>query len=72
MGIFNNLDKYSNFDISEYIKNIAKQIQAGGPKLGANNNYDIESNKQKLVNVAEGTASSDAITKHQLDTALID
>ena len=27
---------------------------------------------KKLVNVAKGTASSDAITKYQLDTALID
>ena len=38
--------------------------------MDANNNYDIEN--RKLTNVAEGTASSDAITKHQLDTALID
>ena len=70
MGKFNNLDKYSNVDISEYIKNTTKQIQTGGPKLDANNNYDIEN--RKLKNVAEGTASSDAIKKHQLDTALID
>ena len=41
MGKFNNLDKYSNVDISEYIKNTTKQIQTGGPKLDANNNYDI-------------------------------
>ena len=27
---------------------------------------------KKLNNVGEGTASSDAITKHQLDTAMID
>ena len=27
---------------------------------------------KKLTNVAEGTASSDAITKHQFDTALVD
>ena len=27
---------------------------------------------KKLKNVGEGTASSDATTKHQLDTALID
>ena len=50
-----------------------KKIQAGGPKLDANNNYDIEN--RKLVNVAEtftnaGTTSSDAITKNQLDTAI--
>ena len=38
--------------------------------MDANNNYDIEN--RKLKNVAEGTASSDAIKKHQLDTALID
>ena len=38
--------------------------------MDANNNYGIEN--RKLTNVAEGTASSDAITKHQLDTALID
>ena len=61
MGIFNNLHKYSNFDISENIKSITKQIQAGGPKLDANNNYDIEN--RKLANVAEGAASSDAIMK---------
>ena len=50
-----------------------KKIQAGGPKLDANNNYDIEN--RKLINVAEtftnaGTTSSDAITKNQLDTAI--
>ena len=50
-----------------------KKIQVGGPKLDANNNYDIEN--RKLVNVAEtftnaGTTSSDAITKNQLDTAI--
>ena len=49
-----------------------KKIQAGGPKLDANNNYDIEN--RKLINVAEtftnaGTTSSDAI-KNQLDTAI--
>ena len=50
-----------------------QKIEAGGPKLDANNNYDIEN--RKLVNVAEtftnaGTTSSDAITKNQLDTAI--
>ena len=73
MEIFNNLDKCSNADISEYVKNITQKIQAGGPKLDANNNYDIEN--RKLGNVAEtftnaGTTSSDAITKNQLDTAI--
>ena len=32
--------------------------------------YDMVN--KKLKNVGEGTASSDAITKHQLDTAMID
>ena len=66
MGIFNNLDMYSNFDISEYIKNITQQIQAGsGLKLDVNNNYDIEN--KKFTNVTEGTDPSDAITLRQLD-----
>ena len=38
--------------------------------MDANNNYDIEN--RKLTNVGEGTASSDAITKHQFDTAMTD
>ena len=33
-------------------------------------NYNKEN--RKLTNVTEGTVSSDAITKHQLDTAMID
>ena len=46
MEIFNNLDMYSNVDISEYIKNITQQIQAcSGLKLDVNNNYDIENEK---------------------------
>lgn len=48
----------------------SKQVEAGGLTLDANNNYDIEN--RKLVNIAEGTLSNDAITKHQLDTTLID
>lgn len=61
MGIFNNLDMYSNVDISEYIK----KIRAGGLKLDANNNYDIEN--KKLTNVAEGTDPTDSIALGQLD-----
>ena len=69
MGIFNNLNKYTNVEISEYIKNITQKIQAGsGLKLDANNNYDIENSK--LTNAAEGTTNSDAITKNQLDAAI--
>lgn len=70
MGIFDNIDKYLKVHISEYIKSITQPIQAGGLTLDAKNNYDIEN--RKLVNVAEGTFSNDAITKHQLDTTLID
>ena len=33
-------------------------------------NYNKEN--RKLTNVTEGTVFSDAITKHQLDTAMID
>ena len=33
-------------------------------------NYNKENGK--LTNVTEGTVPSDAITKHQLDTAMID
>ena len=65
MGIFNNLNKYSNVDISKYIKSITKHIQAGGPKLNANNNYDTEN--RKLINVADGTDPTDAITLKKLD-----
>ena len=50
------------------------QGERGKPGVGFNlttdGNYDMVN--KKLVNVAEGTARSDAITKHQLDTALID
>lgn len=62
MGIFNNIEKYSNIDISEYIKNITQKIQQGTRlKLDVNNNYDIQ--QKRLVNVAEGTNNDDAITK---------
>ena len=41
-----------------------------GFNLSADGNYDMVN--KKLINVAKGTASSDSITKHQLDKALID
>ena len=41
-----------------------------GFNLTSDGNYDMVN--KKLTNVAEGTASSDAITKHQLDTELTD
>ena len=47
MGTFNNIDKYSNVDISEYIKDTTQQIQAGGLKLDSNSNYYRKSKTHK-------------------------
>jgi len=33
MGIFNNVGRFTNFDINEYIGNLNMQIQGGGLKL---------------------------------------
>ena len=41
-----------------------------GFKLTDDGNYDM--NNKKLTNVDEGTSSSDAVNKHQLETALND
>ena len=64
MGIFNDQSAGQSF---------GKRIQ-GPPGIGfnltQNGNYDW--NDKKLTNIAEGTVSKDAITKHQLDTAMID
>ena len=64
MGIFNDQSAGQSF---------GKRIQ-GPPgivfNLTQNGNYDW--NDKKLTNIAEGTVSKDAITKHQLDTAMID
>ena len=64
MGIFNDQSAGQSF---------GKRIQ-GPPGIGfnltQNGNYDW--NDKKLTNIAEGTVSNDAITKHQLDTAMID
>lgn len=69
MGIFNNIDRYTNVDISQYIRNISQIIHASrGMKLDSDNNYSAEN--KRLKNVAEGTSSSDAITKHQLTVGL--
>ena len=50
------------------------QGERGRPGVGFNltsdGNYDMLN--KKLANVGEGTASNDAITKHQLDTAMTD
>ena len=69
MGIFNNLERYTNINISEYMRKITQQIQvSGGLKLDANNTYDVEN--KKLTNIAEGTENQDAINKHQLNNSL--
>ena len=69
MGIFNNIDKYTNVDISKHIKDVTEIIQSSrGMKLDSDNNYNAEN--KRLKNVAEGTSSSDAVNKHQLETAL--
>ncbi|CAH3131269.1 unnamed protein product, partial [Porites lobata] len=50
------------------------QGETGRPGVGFNLTSDgkYDTVNKKLANVAEGTASSDAITKHELDTAMID
>ena len=45
-------------------------IPGVGFNLTSDGNYDMVN--KKLKNVGEGTASSDAITKHQRDIAIID
>lgn len=64
MGIFNDQSAGQSF---------GKRIQEPpgiGFNLTQNGNYDL--NDKKLTNIAEGTVSKDAITKHELDTAMID
>ena len=65
MGIFNNTGRFTDFDIGNYIRNLNIQIQGGGLKLDANNNYDIQ--QRRLTNVGEGVNDSDTITKHQME-----
>ena len=64
MGIFYDQSARQSF---------GKRIQ-GPPGIGfnltQNGNYDL--NVKKLTNIAEGTVSNDAITKHQPDPAMID
>ena len=57
MGVFNNIQRFKTFDISEYIRNFQRQIQTG-LKLDANNNYDIQ--QKRLTNVGEGVDNDDA------------
>ena len=44
MGILNNIGRFKNLNIQDYIKNFNRQIQSG-LKLDVNNNYDIEGKK---------------------------
>ena len=67
MGIFNNVGRFTNVDISEYIKSFQRQIQTG-LKLDSNNNYDIQ--QKRLANVAEAVGNDDAVTKHQMEVGL--
>ena len=67
MAIFNNLQRYINDDISEYIKNFNTQIQTG-LKLDSNNNYDIQ--QKRLANVGKGVDNDDAVTKHQMEVGM--
>ena len=67
MGVLNNNQRFTNMDISEYIRNFQRQIQTG-LKLDTNNNYDIQ--QKRLANVGEGVDNDDAVTKHQMEVGL--
>ena len=67
MGVFNNIQRFTNVDISEYIRNFQRQIQTG-LKLDTNNNYDIQ--QKRLANVGEGVDNDDAVIKHQMEVGL--
>ena len=51
MGIFNNIGRFTDFDIGKYIRNLDIQIQGTGLKLDSNNNYDIQ--QRRLTNVGK-------------------
>ena len=45
MGIFNNVGRYTDMDISEYIKNFNTMVQQSTDlKLDVDSNYDIQKN----------------------------
>ena len=66
MGIFNQ-HSYNQPQQQKFLRGIQ-----GSPGLGfsltSDGNYDM--NNKKLKNVGEGVESSDAVTKHQLETAI--
>ena len=64
MGISNNVGRFKNLDIRDYVKNFNEQIQ-GGLKLDANNNYDIE--EKRLANVGQGVDNDDVTIVSQLN-----
>ena len=45
IGIFNNIGRFKNLNIQDYIKNFNQQSQSG-LKLDVNNHYDIEGKKK--------------------------
>lgn len=66
MGIFNNLNSYTNEDLFEYIKNITQQFQAGiALKMDANGDHDFEN--KKLANVHLGDNNNDVMVKSQIE-----
>ena len=63
MGIFNNIGRFTEFNVDQYIKNFNKQIQTGF-KLTSDNNFDMEN--RKLTNVNDGTDEKDVPTMKQI------
>ena len=71
-GTFNNIGRFTNPNIFEYVRNLIHSLQGGGGgsglKLDVNNNYDIE--QKRLANVGSAVDSDDAVTKQQIENAL--
>ena len=69
MGVLNDIDEYTNLNVSELIRFFNQYTQQGtGLKLDVNSNYDIQ--QKRLANVADGVDSDDAVTKQQMESAL--
>ena len=69
MGVLNDIDEYTNLNVSELIRFFNQYTQQGtGLKLDVNSNYDIQ--QKRLANVADGVDSDDAVTKQQMENAL--
>ena len=64
MGIFNNIGRFTEFNVDQYIKNFNTQIQTGF-KLTPDNNYDMEN--RKLTNVQNGDSENDVMVKRQIE-----